>query len=248
MLSGTVDSLFQEGAIVTATLDVSGVGYEVRLVGRAMHTLRVGQKLRLYIYTHLRADGRSEGALELFGFETAWEKRVFLLLTSVNGVGFRTAVGILSAVDAPALMQSIVRDDRRMLTAVPGIGKKTAERILIELKDKAVKLMAERGRDDSSPKMGMVQAVESGDTAKGQDPVADRSIAAKAMPQAAAANATEDFYDADLWGDANQALQALGYKEAESLDALRRAYGDLQGKDITVASFIRTALVHLKTI
>lgn len=114
-------------------LEVSGVGYEltapVGTVGRAK-TDAAGQ-VELWVHTHVRED-----ALELFGFASELERRVFRLLVSVPNVGPKTAIGVLGALPIADLSRAISARDLGRLGKVPGIGKKTAERLVVELVDK----------------------------------------------------------------------------------------------------------------
>jgi Holliday junction DNA helicase RuvA len=114
------------------TLDVQGVGYEVHIpagtLGRARH---VEAAVELWIHTVVRAD-----ALELFGFSAEPERRIFRLLIQVPNVGPRTALGVMSALSPQELAQAIRDGNTARLTKVPGVGKKTAERLVLELKDK----------------------------------------------------------------------------------------------------------------
>lgn len=113
-------------------LDVGGVGYEVACpLGSAGRARREGDKLVLHVHTNLRQD-----ALELFGFATEEDRLVFRLLVGVPNVGPRTALGILSALPTPELCAAVQAADKNRLGKVPGIGKKTAERLVLELRDK----------------------------------------------------------------------------------------------------------------
>lgn len=113
-------------------LDVSGVGYQVFIPLTVFYRLpELGSEVALQIHTHLRED-----ALQLFGFQDSQDKQVFLLLTSVAGIGPRLAVNILSGIPAAELKQAIRAGDQLRLIAIPGVGKKLAERMIVELKDK----------------------------------------------------------------------------------------------------------------
>ncbi len=113
-------------------LEVSGVGFEVLVPIRAMESVGgVGETARLETYLHVRED-----ALTLFGFLDEEEKRLFLSLIGVSGVGPKVALALLSVCDAGELARSIHDGETRKLVALPGIGKKTAERIILELRDK----------------------------------------------------------------------------------------------------------------
>jgi Holliday junction DNA helicase RuvA len=114
-------------------LDVGGVGYELTIpvgaLGRAV--THADGEVELWVHTHVRED-----ALELFGFSSELERRVFRLLVSVPNVGPKTAVGVLGALSIGDLSQAIAGRDLGRLGKVPGIGKKTAERLVVELVDK----------------------------------------------------------------------------------------------------------------
>ncbi|HEX3776270.1 MAG TPA: Holliday junction branch migration protein RuvA [Polyangiaceae bacterium] len=118
------------GAVV---LDVQGVGYElatpVGTLGRARETGNA--EVELWVHTHVRED-----ALDLFGFANETERRVFRLLLAVPNVGPKTALGLLSALSVEELARAVERSDHARLGKVPGIGKKTAERLVLELKEK----------------------------------------------------------------------------------------------------------------
>jgi Holliday junction DNA helicase RuvA len=122
-------------------VDVGGVGYELTVPLSTFYTLgNPGAEVSLRAYTYVRED-----ALQLFGFRTELEKRLFLLLISVSGIGPKLAVTALSGMSAEELIHAIRTENLAKLVGVPGVGKKTAERILVELKDKAAAL--------SSPEM-----------------------------------------------------------------------------------------------
>lgn len=111
-------------------LDVSGVGYEVFMPERIRMTLVRGEAAEFYIYTHVRED-----TLQLFGFPTFAERRVFVMMLSVNGVGPKSALEIMN-LSVGELAQAISSGDALRVQKIPGIGKKTAERIIIDLQDK----------------------------------------------------------------------------------------------------------------
>jgi holliday junction DNA helicase RuvA len=126
-----------KGAIVAEeppmlTVDVSGVGYEVSVpVGTSTRAREDSGLVELWIHTVLRTD-----VLELFGFAAELDRRVFRLLIAVPNVGPRTALGVLSALPVRDLVEAIQASDVVRLTRVPGIGKKTAERLVLELRGK----------------------------------------------------------------------------------------------------------------
>lgn len=116
-----------------AVVLTGGVGYEIRISLSTYYRLEGKPEAALEIYTHVRED-----ALALFGFATAEEKFAFEKLISISGIGPTLAQKILSGIDAPDLADAIARSDARKLSSIPGVGKKTAERICLELRDKLV--------------------------------------------------------------------------------------------------------------
>lgn len=117
-------------------LDVNGVGYRVQIPFSTYYELpEGGAEISLNIYTHVKED-----AISLYGFRTADEKIFFQLLISVSGIGPKLGKDILSNIQVNELASAILRGDLARLSAVPGIGKKTAERLVLELKDKVAKL------------------------------------------------------------------------------------------------------------
>ena len=119
-----------------AILDVNGVGYRVSLSAVALAALPpAGERASLRTYTHVRED-----ALQLFGFATEKEERVFHELIGVKNVGPRAAQNILSGIEARELARAVADGDVARLTKVPGVGKKTAERLVVELREKLVSL------------------------------------------------------------------------------------------------------------
>lgn len=117
-----------------AVIDCNGVGYLVNTSLNTLSRLKNGEKAKLYISESVRED-----AFELFGFATKSEKRSFDLLIGVSGVGPKAALSILSAHTPEALTMAILSGDEKALTVAPGIGKKIAQRVILELKDKLAK-------------------------------------------------------------------------------------------------------------
>jgi len=118
-------------------IDVGGVGYEAMVPLSTFYALPdTDEKVGLLIYTHVRDD-----ALTLFGFSTRLEKDLFLMLISVSGIGPKLAVNVLSGIGPADLLQAIAGGDALRIQAIPGVGKKTAERITLELKDRAAKAL-----------------------------------------------------------------------------------------------------------
>ena len=113
-------------------VDVGGVGYQVFIpLNVFYHLPEIGAPVRLQIYTHLRED-----ALQLFGFHEAAEKQVFLQLNGVAGIGPKLALNILSGIPADELTRAIKEGDQFRLVSIPGVGKKLAERMIVELRDR----------------------------------------------------------------------------------------------------------------
>lgn len=116
----------------SAIVDVGGVGYEVAIpVSTYSHLPETGGEVRLRIHTHVRED-----AITLFGFLSIDEKRLFEKLISVSGIGPKLGITVLSGVAAPDLVGAIRSGQTERLVRIPGVGKKTAERIVLELRDK----------------------------------------------------------------------------------------------------------------
>lgn len=114
-----------------AVIDCSGVGYACATTNYTLSQLKKGAPAKLYTYLNVRED-----AMELFGFADQSELRSFKLLIGVSGVGPRAALSILSAVTPQQLALAVVTEDEKALTAANGIGKKIAQRVILELKDK----------------------------------------------------------------------------------------------------------------
>ena len=128
-IEGTVRVLEATRAVVVA----GGVGYEIHISLSTYYRLEGKREIALDIYTHVRED-----TLALYGFATPEEKFAFEKLISISGIGPTLAQKILSGIDANDLADAIARADARKLSSIPGVGKKTAERICLELRDKLV--------------------------------------------------------------------------------------------------------------
>ena len=126
-LRGKVAGLLPEYCL----LDVAGVGYRVFISAATRGRLRLGEEATLYTHLAVRED-----ALLLYGFSRQEEYEIFQLLISVSGIGPKVALGALSAISVEALCQALRGQQLSQLTKLPGIGKKTAERLILELKDK----------------------------------------------------------------------------------------------------------------
>jgi Holliday junction DNA helicase RuvA len=153
-LSGTLLAKQATSVIV----EVGGVGYEVTIPVTTFYDLEEpGSQVQLRIYTHVR-----EEALQLYGFKTARERELFTQLISVSGIGPKSAIAMLSGMSADEIITAIRTNNLARLTSIPGLGKKTAERLVIELRDKMTKL--------SSPELeDQIAARASGAAPSGDD-------------------------------------------------------------------------------
>jgi holliday junction DNA helicase RuvA len=116
-------------------IDVNGVGYHIRIPISTYASLKEGERCKLLTYLHIKEDGHT-----LFGFSEAVEKKTFLDLISISGIGPGTALMVLSSLSASEIRQAIISEDVRTIQNVKGIGAKTAQRIILELKDKMQKM------------------------------------------------------------------------------------------------------------
>ena len=131
-LRGTVLDKAPERLLV----DVQGVGYELRVPLSTFYQVgEPGAQVALHVHTHVRED-----ALQLFGFLTILEQQVFERLIGVSGIGPKLAIAVLSGIEPADFVAAVERRDVARLTRVPGVGKKTAERIVLELRDQLAKL------------------------------------------------------------------------------------------------------------
>lgn len=135
MLAYLIGTLAEKSP-VEVVIDVGGVGYSVSITTSTHQQLpALGEKVKLFTYLHLRED-----AVSLYGFATEEERQVYKLLLTVSGVGPKMAQTILSGMNAGELREAIIANNVRALTNLSGVGKKTAERIMVDLRDKITKL------------------------------------------------------------------------------------------------------------
>lgn len=179
-------------------LDVNGVGYRVFVAGSTRNKLRLKEEAQLFTYMNVYQDG-----ITLYGFASEEEYDIFQLLIGVSGIGPKVALGILSAITVESLCKAIQNKQATVLTKLPGIGKKSAERLILELKDK----VAFAAADD----------VEEILTLDMEGPVGD-----------------------DMMSEAQAALVALGYSQAEIAPVLKKA-----NKCKTTEDVIKLALKQL---
>ena len=200
---------------IGGTMDAAGaIGYSIAVPqNRIYEGLLCGSMVELFVYTHVRED-----ALDLYGFSTKAEKDLFLTLLSVNGIGPKSALGIISGADADALIHAIIEGDKVYLSKLPGIGKKTAERVVLELADVVRKKM-------QAGVFGNARAHAAGATA-GKGPFTRTSESAVVR-------------------DARAALIGLGYREVDVNPLLNQVIAGLGGPPEKAEDLIRSALRQL---
>jgi Holliday junction DNA helicase RuvA len=136
-------------------VETQGIGYQVFVSVNTLYDLpEMAQAVHLHIYTHVRED-----LLQLFGFSTLLEKEIFQILISVSGIGPKLALNILSGIAPDELLASLQSEDVTRLMAIPGVGRKTAERLVFDLKEK-VREIAGRGKPRPELKKRKDQLVE----------------------------------------------------------------------------------------
>lgn len=202
-------------------LDVRGVGYIVHVSTRTIASLPpVGEAAALYTDLLVRED-----LLQLFGFTTLAEKEWYRLLVTVQGVGAKAAMAILGTLGPDGAGRAIALGDWGAIKAAPGVGPKLAQRVVMELKDKAPGIMA----------LGSM----SGDTAHAAPPE-DDGVIEPALRRAASQPAPPQ---ANVTADALSALVNLGYNQSEAASAVARAAGETPAA--AAPDLIRAALKHL---
>lgn len=124
---GTAVDMTENSVIVEA----GGIGYEIYMTGTDLSQIHMGEEVKIRTYFNVRED-----AMQLYGFRSKDDLQMFKLLLGVNGVGPKAAVGVLAGITADELRFAILSDDVKTLSKAPGIGKKTAQKLILELKDK----------------------------------------------------------------------------------------------------------------
>lgn len=137
-VEGTISHAFADSCFV----NVGGVGYRVFIASSTRNRLKLGQQARLFTYLSVRED-----AMTLYGFLTQEEYDLFMHLTGISGIGPKVALGILSAIEPQAFCKAVGQKQASVLVKLPGIGKKTAERIIVELHDKLGQFAANDDED-----------------------------------------------------------------------------------------------------
>jgi Holliday junction DNA helicase RuvA len=215
---GRLKGIVEERGAETCLLDVSGVVYELTCSNQTLDDLVVGERATLQVYTHIRED-----LLALFGFGTVLEKELFLSLLSVNGVGPKMAIKILSAASVYHIARAVESGDVKALSQLPKVGKKTAEQMIISLKGK----------------LEVFLAAQAGGTAGGLSGV---GAGAAPLPLHAQALSARDV----LYQDIGSALQNLGFRTQEVEKILEQlAAREIPEAELTLESGVRYALQAL---
>ena len=137
-------------------LDVGGVGYEVTIPLSTFYDLEdPGSTVQLRIYTHVRED-----AIQLYGFKTARERELFLKIISVSGIGPKLGITLLSGMSADEMIASIRTNNLARLTLIPGVGRKTAERLIMELREKVAELSSAQLEEELGAKPEVTEPTE----------------------------------------------------------------------------------------
>lgn len=217
-LTGIVDYIGTDHAMI----DVRGVGYIVFVSERTRMAMpRQGEPVALYTDMLVREDN-----MQLFGFTSLFEKEWYRLLISVQGIGAKAAMAILGTLAPEAVGRAIALGDWNTIKAAPGVGPKTAQRVVMELKDKAPKVMAMGG--------AMPETLDAADAAE----VIEASAPQVARKPAAAKPAPKSNIAAEA--DALSALQNLGYGPSDAASAVAQAAQDAPEADM--AALIRASL------
>ena len=221
-LTGRVDYRAEDHIL----LDVQGVGYVVYCSERTLMALpRSGEVISLYTDLLVRED-----LLQLFGFTSLVEKEWHRLLMSVQGVGAKASLAILGTLGPDGVSRAIALEDWNAVKAAKGIGPKTAQRVVLDLKDKAPSVMAMAGQLGDTLDMHQDQVVDDADTATvSPQPAPNKKVTPKPRPASAAAQS-----------EALSALQNLGYSPSEAASAVATAQGELP--DAGTSDLIRAAL------
>ena len=170
-VEGTVTDIEANLVVV----DCHGVGFALNASLNTIAAVRVGEQSKLYIYESVRED-----AFDLFGFASKEEKRCFEMLIAISGVGPKAAISILSTNTPTSLALAVLNDDIKALSNAPGIGKKIAQRIILELKDKITK---EAGGLDLGGAVSAPAAAPATDNPARQDAIAALAVLGYSMPE-----------------------------------------------------------------
>jgi Holliday junction DNA helicase RuvA len=200
-------------------LDVNGVGYEIQVHPRVSSRLpSLGEEVSLIIYTDVR-----ENAIILFGFSSSLERQIFVFLKKVKGIGSKLAMGILSSVDPEHLLYAIGSSDTSALLQVPGVGKKSAERIIVELREQVKEFAAGISANSS---IGV------------QNHSDDSNIRCTSSP-------LHQTFSSTVAEDAALALVKLGFSEDRAVRAVTEALNEEICNSDDTGELVRRALSHV---
>ena len=192
-------------------IDVGGLGYKVNMPQKAIEKVgNIGEKIKVYTYYRVREDD-----ISIFGFITSEELRMFELLLSVSGIGAKVALTILSCIELAEFALAVITDDVTKIVKIPGIGKKSAQRIILELKDK----------------LKEQQLAESELEGNGQE----------TNEKQEKINEKEQEENVQAIEEAISALQILGYGKKE----IQKAFEKLANKNVSVEELIKKGLTIL---
>ncbi|MBQ6131156.1 MAG: Holliday junction branch migration protein RuvA [Selenomonadaceae bacterium] len=180
-LSGNVKFLFDDSCI----LDVHGVGYKIFVDAQTRQTLTLGAAEEFFIHTAVRED-----SITLFGMKNQAAFALFELLLTVNGIGAKSALSVVSKISAKDFARAVTLQDLKTLTRLPGIGKKSAERILLELNGKVQSLAENFAEEDFQP--AQIQSTAQDDAAEALEALGYTAAEISAAFQKAPANATTE--------------------------------------------------------
>lgn len=192
-------------------IDVGGLGYKVNMSKRAIEKVgNIGDKVKVYTYYRVREDD-----ISIFGFNTNEELKMFELLLSVSGIGAKVALTILSSIELAEFALAVITDDVTKIVKIPGIGKKSAQRIILELKDKLKEQQLAEAEAETNAELDV------GEQEK--------------------AKQKEQEENAQVIEEATAALQILGYGKKE----IEKAFEKLANKNVTVEELIKKGLTIL---
>ena len=147
-----------------AVLDCGGIGFALNTTLNTLSQIKAGEKCRLFV-----SEAVKEDAFDLYGFYTKSERRCFEMLTAVSGIGPKAALSILSANTPEGLALAVMNNNEKALTVAPGIGKKIAQRVILELKDKI-------GQETASVEISMPQVVQTAENGEVRDAVTELGV------------------------------------------------------------------------
>lgn len=192
-------------------IDVGGLGYKVNMSKRAIEKVgNIGDKVKVYTYYRVREDD-----ISIFGFNTNEELRMFELLLSVSGIGAKVALTILSSIELAEFALAVITDDVTKIVKIPGIGKKSAQRIILELKDKL-----------KEQQLAEAEAETNAESEAGEQDKAKQK---------------EQEENTQTIEEATAALQILGYGKKE----IEKAFEKLANKNVSVEELIKKGLTIL---